>query len=133
MAVTVIHTILMTPTTTATTGSKTITTRRRWKTCRSSMMRRRLRRPGHRVSGDDDSEIACARHRVESRRSTGANRDRNLQSGWTAGRDVGADTRRGCGACSSSVAGNYRVRLRDFGLLPITQTPKLIVREPWEP
>jgi hypothetical protein len=31
------------------------------------------------------------------------------------------------------VAGNYRVRIRNFGLLPITQTPKLIVREPWEP
>jgi hypothetical protein len=31
------------------------------------------------------------------------------------------------------VAGNYRVRIRNFGLLPITQTPKLIVREPWLP
>jgi hypothetical protein len=30
-------------------------------------------------------------------------------------------------------AGNYRVRIRNFGLLPISQTPKLIVREPWEP
>ena len=30
-------------------------------------------------------------------------------------------------------AGNYKVRIRNYGVLPITPTPKLIVREPWLP